>query len=264
MSRSACAWRAGNGTLAAETAGNGLPAPGTSTPHPIAIAPATACLFRRDVLGTAGRLRRNLRLLPRRRRPGSALSARGFHRRLHPRPLSPGITAAQPGDAGARRSFAPYRATRSFSWRATTTRRCFNPVSGPSSRDSFCGAFLRSGMALRSPGLGASGRDCASFIRRAAIPPGCAISSPRPNGRSATARRALLALVFPINQCGRIDTCHVSRSSSLPTIRVRKSAAASMRWPLKPAPATSRRLLVDNASTDATLAKLPPRSPLYS
>jgi len=31
-----------------------MPAAGISTPHPIAIAPATACLFRRDVLEQLG------------------------------------------------------------------------------------------------------------------------------------------------------------------------------------------------------------------
>jgi GT2 family glycosyltransferase len=44
MSRGACAWRAGNG----------MPAVGHSAPHPIAIAPATACLFRREVLEQLG------------------------------------------------------------------------------------------------------------------------------------------------------------------------------------------------------------------
>ncbi|HVW85402.1 MAG TPA: glycosyltransferase [Bryobacteraceae bacterium] len=40
VSRGACAWRAGHGE----------PAEGASVPVPIAVAPATACIFRRDVL----------------------------------------------------------------------------------------------------------------------------------------------------------------------------------------------------------------------
>jgi GT2 family glycosyltransferase len=46
VSRAACAWRAGHG----EPAGYGESAPENSSRSPIAIAPGTACIFRRDVL----------------------------------------------------------------------------------------------------------------------------------------------------------------------------------------------------------------------
>jgi hypothetical protein len=49
VSRAACAWRAGQGELS----GHGEPATETQ-PAPIAIAPGTACLFRRDVLDRLG------------------------------------------------------------------------------------------------------------------------------------------------------------------------------------------------------------------
>ena len=53
LSRAACAWRAGHGDAASAT-----------VPGPIAIAPGTACLFRRDVARAPERFRRELRLLP--------------------------------------------------------------------------------------------------------------------------------------------------------------------------------------------------------
>src|ERR1019366_9044507 len=47
VSRGACAWRAGHGELLPD---NREPAPESRAPSTIAIAPGTACIFRRDVL----------------------------------------------------------------------------------------------------------------------------------------------------------------------------------------------------------------------
>lgn len=57
VARSGCAWRAGHGERDQElTAGHGEPVKCDTTARPIAIAPATACLFRRDVLARVGGL----------------------------------------------------------------------------------------------------------------------------------------------------------------------------------------------------------------
>jgi GT2 family glycosyltransferase len=51
LSRGACAWRAGNGEAMSSRQ---PPAAGPPTPQPIALAPGTACLFRREVLERLG------------------------------------------------------------------------------------------------------------------------------------------------------------------------------------------------------------------
>jgi len=113
-------------------------------------------------------------------------------------------------------------------------------------------------MALRSRGRRANGRDYASFIRRAAIPPAARFPDRFGTGDPRPGAGPLLALVFPTDQCGALTHgtcrgCHrypqfgVENRGCLDAVAAQTNASEI------------QTIVVDNASSDATLAEVAAR-----
>jgi hypothetical protein len=227
VSRAACAWRAGHGELAG-------PRRNAFRSKPIAIAPGTACIFRREVLERE-RLRRALRFLSGRRRPGPALPGKGDSRGVYV-PDSRGVASWQ-RDFRARWDARVVRLISrnqlmlvSRHYDRALLRSCLWPI--------LAGQFLWGLVALRhGAGMRVAGRQTGWPARTFDLeglpsPPLCAISwRCLGTGDRGSAPAILIGDgTSGLRRARRIDTWPVSQSSSLPGIRPRRSAVVSTLW----------------------------------